>query len=426
MKKVLIYFLAILIGFESVFITFRVGGISYDRLILLLLFFCLFLSYLKDYSSIIFLKRLSNFFLLFLLLKLFSNLYLNLSVQYDFTVTIKDMVKQFNYIAYAYMLFLIYSSVNIRAIKVITCIQISICLFGILIHPLSPISSQLFVFKEFLFANAPEEFAAKAVSDELAYVEGGYAERTRLSGPFRSSIRFSYFAFSAFCFNLFWFYRNKGKFFLIAVFLILICSLLSQTRSLLLGEFLVICGFLYAKFQNRNYLQKGVFAGLMFLLGLGIFTISKGFVFESASKSTETSRLSSVSAKGDSRPYLWFSGIYTAFRFPFGSDITQKEMAKHEAYLITGSEDILYLPPHNGVINIGTNFTVFGYLGFLALITWLVSYLKDRDYKDKILFISFYLGYLAQISFHNEVILLTDYFIVNVIMLNVLLPKSKE
>ena len=65
--------IAILLAVDNVFILFRVGGISYDRLLEFLLFFLFFKSYLMEIKTNPFFKTWNTFLILFALLQLFIN-----------------------------------------------------------------------------------------------------------------------------------------------------------------------------------------------------------------------------------------------------------------------------------------------------------------------------------------------------------------
>ena len=76
--------IAILLGVDNVFISFRVGSISYDRLLEFVLFFLFFKSYLLEIKTNPFFKKYNTFLLLFTVLQALIGLRLAIAGKIEF------------------------------------------------------------------------------------------------------------------------------------------------------------------------------------------------------------------------------------------------------------------------------------------------------------------------------------------------------
>ena len=398
--------IAILLAINNVFIRFKIGDISYDRLLEFVIFFFLFKSYLNELKINPFFKKWNNFIMLFAILQLLMNLGLAISGKLEFNIVYIGLFKCFSFLVYSF-LFLLIAKKDLKLINIIVYIHFAICVFAFLQHPMSPIASQMLELKKSLFSSGLDDAVLRKLGNEEGYIEGGHGDKFRLAGPFLSTISFSYFAISSFIINFYMYLRYNKKIYLFFLVVLFIASILSQTRSLLLALILLVFGYLFfAPFKRHGFYKLAIVTGMF----IAIF-----FVYASENLiATGNSRITKVSSggKGDSRP-----GLYTVVQNPFG--ITEKYYteAKQEMFRKYGNSDILMVSAHNGLINIGFHYSIFGYFLFFFLVLFLLRNINLLEPKFTIFFRLVLLSYLVHTSFHNNFIFNADYPFLMVLML---------
>src|SRR5690606_14949160 len=75
-----------------------------------------------------------------------------------------------------------------------------------------------------------------------------------------------------------------------------------------------------------------------------------------------SSRLTKVSGQSDSRPLLWMTGVYTVFNNPFGVSEQEYSQARKEIFFSFGNPVVLLMSTHNGFLNLGFHYSIFGYI----------------------------------------------------------------
>ena len=198
-------------------------------------------------------------------------------------------------------------------------------------------------------------------------------------------------------------------FFLTVIF---IASVLSQTRSLLLAEVCLVFGYLFLAPFKRQGLYKIAMVGGLVVSILFIY-VNRDFL------PVGNSRITSVSSGGhsDSRPFLWITGLYTIVQHPFGVTEKDYQEAKQEMFRRFKKPEVLYIGTHNGLINIGFQYTIIGYILFFLFVLFLLHYISLLEPIYVIFFKLVLLSYLIHTAFHNNFILNADYPFLMVLML---------
>jgi hypothetical protein len=409
--RIIYIVIAILLAIDNVFIRFKVGGISYDRLLEFILFFAFFSVYLAEIKNNSFFKKWNTFIIIFALLQLIINFKLVILGKIEFIYVYTAFIKCFSFLVFSF-LFLLIAKKDIRYVNLIIFIHFFILIFAFLQHPLSPIASQMFEIKKMLFAAVEEAGALKRLHGEEVYIEGGYASRFRLSGPFNNSISFSYFAISSFIINFYMYLRYKKRMYLFFLGVLFIASLLSQTRSLLLAELFLVFGYLFfAPFKKH---------GLYKLALITAAVVSVFFIYTSKDLlSGSSTRLTTIggNGQGDIRPKLWITGLYAIMNYPLGIGSEDYQEIKNEMFFKYGNSIILRMPSHNGLINVGFNYSILGYFVFFFFVAYLLKYANLLEPKYATFFKLALISYLLHTSFHNNFILDTDYPFLMVLML---------
>tara|TARA_R110000868_G_scaffold392315_3_gene662891 strand:- start:308 stop:1597 length:1290 start_codon:yes stop_codon:yes gene_type:complete len=403
--------IAVLLAIDNIFINFKINGISYDRLLEFMFFGLFFKSFLLEIKNNLFFKKWNTFLILFTLLQLFINFKLAIVGKIEFEVVYTEFVKCISYIAFSY-LFLLIANKDIRYVNVIVFIHFLICIFAFLQHPLSPVASQMLEIKKMLYVSVQSQPGLANLGNEEAYISGGFADRFRLSGPFVSSINFSYFIISSFAINFYLYLRYKRKYYLAFLIVLFIASIFSQTRSLLLAEIFLVLGYLFFTPFKRHGLYKLVMVTGAFFAVFLVYA-SKDLLIGG------NSRITKISSEGqsDARPLLWATGIYAVMNYPLGITDQDYRTAKLQMFSKYGNPSILHLASHNGLINIGFHYSFIGYILFFYFILFLIKYINLLDSKYEVLFKLILFSYLIHTSFHNNFILNADYPFLMVLML---------
>ena len=412
MKAILYITIAVLLAVNNIFVNFRIGPLSFDRLLEFALFAVFFKSFLIEVRDNAYFRKYVLFIVVLAVLQILMNAKLAAFNNSDSSLILQSFFKCISFIVFSY-LFLLIIKEDIKYLNYIIIIHLGICLFAILQHPLSPLSSQMHELKMMLFRGQDGNLSlAKKLQNQELYIDLGISNKFRLSGPFASSITFSYFLLSTFFLNLYMYLKTEKRMYILSTGFIILCSLLCQTRSLLLAEVVILISvFLFIHNAKLNsykviFTTVGLVASLIF-----IEKIDQMF------SSSETTRLTKFNDSGSERTQLWATGVYAVMSNPFGVTDAQYQVAKQEMYNKYGNPGILHLPSHNGFINVGFNYTIFGYFIIIGFFFFLVKYARQlfRDYR--ILFYAFFIGYLLHSCFHNNFIFYSDYDVYYVLML---------
>nr|WP_298927254.1 O-antigen ligase family protein [uncultured Allomuricauda sp.] len=411
MKNAPYYLIAVLLALDNVFVSKRIGFLSVDRLLEILIFFLFFKQFIAEFKANFFFKRFNQFLIAFICLKFLMNLKFIIVGNIDLLVLIKDAFKGFTFIIYAF-LFVVLLKKGTKYLRIITWVHLGILIFSLLHHPLSPIAGEIQEFKKTLLTSNSASMQSADLSNEEIYIEHGYANRFRLSGPFAFAITFSYFAITSFILNLFLFMKTNKKFYLLVLGLLVITAFLSQTRSLILGIFIISAAYiLLIKNTGARYKFRLFVASIFsFLALLAVFN----------SISSIDSRITSTDGTGggsDNRPLLWTTGIMAVVENPFGVTDAEYDVTRREMFERYGDSSLLHLTSHNGLINVGFQYTFFGYILFAFFSYFLYKHAITLPKSYKILFVSSLLGYLVHTSFHNNFILYADYPFLIILML---------
>lgn len=412
MKAILYITIAVLLAINNIFVNFRIGPLSFDRLLEFALFAVFFKSFLAEMRDNSYFRKYVLFIVVLAVLQILMNVKLAAFNNSDSSLILQSFFKCISFIVFSY-LFLLIIKEDIKYLNYIIYIHLGICLFAILQHPLSPLSSQMHELKMMLFRGQDGNLSlAKKLQNQELYIDLGISNKFRLSGPFASSITFSYFLLSTFFLNLYMYLKTEKRFYILSTGFVILCSLLCQTRSLLLAEVVILISVFLFIHNSKINSYKVIFT-IVGLVGSLIFIEKIDAIFSSS----ETTRLTKFNDSGSERTQLWATGIYAVMSNPFGVTEAQYQVARQEMYNKYGNPGILHLPSHNGFINVGFNYTIFGYFIIIGFFFFLVKYARQlfRDYR--ILFYAFFIGYLLHSCFHNNFIFYSDYDVYYVLML---------
>ncbi|WP_282163172.1 O-antigen ligase family protein [Ulvibacterium marinum] len=339
------------------------------------------------------------------------NLKLAIWDKLEFEIVYTEFTKSFSFLAFSF-LFLLIAKKDIKYVNLLVFVHFAICIFAFLQHPLSPFASQMLEIKRFLYSSAESDRILGKLKTEGVYIDGGYGGRFRLAGPFVTSINFAYFAISSVIINFYLYLKYKKRIYLFYLAVLLVASFFTQTRSLLLAEIILIFGFLFfGPFKKQGLYKMAIVLGLSMALLFVYF--GKDYL------STGDSRITKISdgQHGDGRPLLWLTAAHTVVNYPFGITAENYMEVKKEMFIRYGHPIILTMPSHNGLINIGFQYSFLGYILFFFLVIFLLHFINLLEPKYAVFFKLALVAYLINAFFHNNFVLSEDYTFYLVLML---------
>jgi hypothetical protein len=411
--KVLYIIIACLLGLNNVFINYKVGGISYDRLIELVLLCVLVKDFIRNLAANRFFAKFILFIGLFFLLQLFVDLRLAMTDVIDVETVMRDIARFISFVAFAY-LFLFIINRDIRYINIVLFFNFCSFLFAAAQHPSSPVAQQVYEIRQKLFASVDQEDVQENIATEEEYIESDLGARFRVSGPFNTPINLAYLLLSSFFLSAFMYHRKKRSIYLINCIFIVFVSLLSQTRSVILAELLFTGGLL---FYIQNAKLRVFFRAALCIGVAAAIVFAAGKSFDDEGSGDPKSRLLKFNDEGSDRPLLWLTGLYAIGTHPFGMSPNQYMQAKKEMYLFFKSPSILMVEAHNGFINLGFHYTIIGYIVFGVFAVFLVKATRKLRPPESTMFGLFLLAYIWNAAFHNNFIFDSDYDVLMVVTL---------
>jgi hypothetical protein len=414
MRSIIFIFIAFLLATNNVFIGFRLEFLSIDRLFEFIFFGVFFNTFIKYFFSDPFFKKFTIIVFSLAVVQLFSNLYLANYHGLEIKTILENLFKSLSFIVFAFLFYLLIKK-DIWYLKFIVVIHLLICLFAILQHPMSPLASQIHEIKLLLYSNIEHSDATvRKLTNQETHINYGVSDKFRLSGPFVSTTTFSYFLLVTFFFNIYLYFRTKRRIYVLTTAFIILCCLLTQTRSLVVAIAFIIIGLFLFINNNSNFNFLKIISTILLLI-ISLVYIDK---FDALVQGS-SSRLLNMSEDSYSagRTLLWLSGLRAVATHPFGITDSQYTEVKLQMARDYGKEGLSVLDSHNGLINIGINYTIIGYFVILIFFIFIIKYTKLLSKSFQSLFYLFFGGYIMNIFFHNNFIFISDYEILMALML---------
>ncbi|MFT4610844.1 MAG: hypothetical protein ACJA1H_000533 [Glaciecola sp.] len=414
MRSIVFIIIALLLATNNVFISFRVGSLSVDRL-LEFLFFGLFLNtFIKEFYTNSFFRKFTLFVFALAVVQLITNTFLAGYHGLESKSLLENLFKTLSFLVFAFLFYLIVKE-DIWYLKFIVVIHLLICVFAILQHPMSPVSTQIHEIKLQLYSSVDHSDAtARKLKNQETHITYGVSNKFRLSGPFVSTTTFSYFLMVTFFFNLYLYFRTNKRIYVFTTGFVILCSLLTQTRSLVLAIALMLVGvFLVINNNSRfNYL-KVIITVIVLISSLVLMNKVDSLLSGSDSRLTDMTE----NPEATSRPMLWLTGLTAIAKHPLGITTEQYDKVRQEMSKKHGKAALAFLNSHNGLINIGFNYSMIGYLIFFMFSVFIIKSSKLLSKNFKYLFYLFFLAYFINISAHNNFIFVSDYDILMALMI---------
>lgn len=397
--KLLFIFIAFIIATDGILIGFKILGIDISRFFQFLSFLFIISSFYKSiFDNYIFKQyiKLGLAFIFFIFLKLFTTTFiLEDEIRLNIINNISRVVLSLIFIYLVYFILLKKFSF-LKYILIFNLPIMLIAFFQFQIFPFSDIAWDI-RFNYFNFGHV-NTFGTVELEENMVF-------RKRVVGLYSTSVPLAYVLVTNMIIGLYLYLKEKNILYFIYFIIIGITAVFSLTRSAVLA-FLILFIYIVIKKLYKSNLTKKIF----FLLGI-IFLIL--FSIDFYNKSEENlSRVTSVNGNSATgRIPLVITGAAALIQYPFGISKEKYQQVKKEMYYILKHPNVLKFTSHNGLMNLGFNYTLFGLIYFLFIFYFIFKKLKMYISKEYYLFfIISSIAYLSNGFFHNNFIFNKDFY----------------
>jgi hypothetical protein len=392
---VLIYFLA----FQGVYSNTSFAGVGINRIVEFVFFAFVAKSFLVDmqHNKVITMTvRLLAIFGLLLCLKIFVIFVFEAEIDMSL---FKDLIR-LPFIIFPFYLVFYLMNRGVKIVQLLLLINFPIMLVAFFQAQITPFTDLAWDLKF-------NTFGANSVGiDDTPWF------RARVTGLYPTSITLAYALVSNIILSSYLYVKSRNSLYLLYFFFLGLICFLSLTRSAVLSWAIMLLYLGYKSLMVESLIQKVVAAGVLsalLLYGLNVYT-------ENISTFSRVTSTEDKSAEG--RIPLALTGIYTLAHYPLGISETSYSAAKKEMFDIFHVANILIYESHNGFINIGFEYTLFG-LFFFALYLWLLHSMIKKHFSKELqgFFRVSFFAYAANAFFHNNIIFIQDFSALSVLAL---------
>ncbi|WP_156915011.1 O-antigen ligase family protein [Rubidibacter lacunae] len=319
-------------------------------------------------------------------------------------------------IAFTYLGFYVLSKYW-RWFSIVLVVQVLLFSLAFFQHPLTPLTSTAQDMRaRVAYANIEvakgEEAATEALEREVKLKEQ-ISDRFRVSGPYITVIRLSY-ALTASSIIAMYFYARSSKYsqlYLYAIVFNFLVSILSQTRSVIAAHIILLSYALLKYIGSRKRITNpSIYFLALAVLGIIAVYAPNDLLYRLGG----FDRIHSVSDSG-LRIWLWILGLVSIAISPLGVTTDAHREAQQIVFSWSGIETIFEYTSHNGIINIGVLFTVFGLFVFFSFIYLAMRLNRRLAPEVRNFFVVAAAAYLMQIMTHNDFIFIKDYHILSLV-----------
>jgi hypothetical protein len=391
--------IALILGLNKIFLGYSFFGLSIDKIIIIVIFFFLFNQFIVDFNKCKILKLFCYINVLLFIFATYRYVYMLVNGEHNtIEPLIRLIAKHFTFVCYIYLVYFIIKK-NYRYLFISLFTIIVFSTLATFEHPITPFTDLALSIKNKYFSvNMPDH--NQEDFQEFLYKVSGDKYRCRVSGPYNNCITFSYIIIPTSILIIYLFIKTKFAYLLIMFGYLYFISLLTLTRSLVIGNTIMGIYLIFYLLKNKKMKNIIIFSGIIICLSIFLSTyLNKYNHFNRIFNTTE-----------HHRPTQALIGIVTILEFPLGVSESNREEVRKEV------SDFLNSPTisggaHNGIINLGIRYTIFGIPIFFVFLIKLAKYLKNNNRKLRILFIFSFIAYMVNSSLHNNFIFHGDFSI---------------
>ncbi len=399
---IIFFFLALSVGLNNIVIGYKFAGISYDRLFQL--FFFVFLSFsFKEYYKNKEILALLVFIFFLSVLYVFGKISLLVQGEEVFIDEfIRGLVRTLMYFVFVYIVFVLLDNYK-WTINIILVVFFLAFLLAFFQNPLTPLTDFSQSLRLELFANNMKDTDLEIYS---TFLEDEARNFTRVSGPYGQTITLSYALVSAAIISAFCYVYTKKYHYLAFTFFTFIVSIMTLTRSAVLA-ILIIMSYLMLS-RAKGLLITSLIIVVSLTAFLTFYNLDEFIMFERVVSSDESS---------SGKLGLIVAGLSALILNPFGVTEASYYEMKEWSYSLFKSSEILKYPSHNGLINLGFEYTALVYVPLSFFVLYLVCSCKNMYRDEKIFWFVAWLSFFIQQSFHNNGLFFVEFNILIVLAL---------
>jgi len=391
-KLLSLYLLLFLFAFEGTLGTMKIAGISYPRIIESIIFIFLIKKYLYDSFENKILLLLNKVFFIFIML-LFLKLFTVTFLQNDLELTIFiEVIRVVFLVIIIYLIY--YALLNYKnTLQIILILNFFIILVAFFQSSLTPFTELAWDLKNTYFASN-----AVGYDDTVSF-------RKRVTGFYSTSIPLAYVLTMNMIMTIYLYIKNENNIYILYFIFLGIVAVFSLTRSVVLSWVVLFIYLSYINLAKSKLINKLIFSIFLFFSFSYATTVYINHI-------DTLDRITSTKGKSaEGRLPLALTGLYTTLQYPMGASEHSYEIAKQEMYDILHNENILKYESHNGIVNIGLKYTLFGLFVFIIFMFKLIKLMQNNFSKEIVQFfyIAFF-AYLANALFHNNFIVIDDFY----------------
>lgn len=389
LKKNVLFLILFLVAFEGVFVQYKIAGVNFPRFIELFFFIYIFKSFLSDFINNRILNNINKMFFVFFLL-LFVKLFVVTFIQGDLNINILiDAVRVFTLVIYLYILYYLLK-IDIKNINIILAINSIIMFIAFFQSEITPFTNLAWDIKNNYFPTKYE--------DSITF-------RKRVVGLYETSIILAYVLVPNMILSIYMYIKTKINLYIVYFFFLGLIAIFSLTRSVVLSWIILFIYLIVIIIKNSSIFQKILFIStLLFVLSYGI-----NVYIQNEKSLNRVSSVDGNSAEG--RIPLAITGAYAILKHPLGISAENYEIAKKEMYIILNNKNILKYSSHNGILNVGFQYTLLGLIVLFIYFFKLIKIIRLVIPKEmKFFFFMALLSYLANVLFHNTFMVIDDFY----------------
>ena len=408
MKNVIPFLFLFLLGINNVFVGYRFLGFSYDRLFELLAFIFLFPSIIKDVNEDSNFKSILIFFISIFILRIFVVFLANIDGVYVDMQVGREIIRSFYFTV---ILCLIYFALkrNENSINIYLFTMTFISLMGFFQNPFTPLTDFASDLKMNYFVDnmSPEEYAN--AFDSLSI----FGFIPRVTGPYGSAVPFSYALLTSLTVASYMYISEKRKIYLYLIIFFFLVGIMTLSRSLFIASSIVLLYVLYDMFRKKIVVLFSLLIPFFVFAFLVILSETRLLEFD-LSKNAGSSRINAVIA-----------GFVTIIEEPiYATSETYLKNFELSCLQFKLGDCYSVISSHNGFVNVSEENTILGLFILLLIFYYLYKYCSSLERTKKGIFTIGLIAYIIQISFHNNILFLSEYTFILIIVL-ILLEKRK-
>ncbi len=403
LKALMYIYIALILATEGILQGLKISGIDISRVLQVAVFIFLIKSFYFDINNNKALRTIFYFFivmLLFLSLKMFVTTFyfndLDMDIFFDAIRLILMMVS----------LYLTYYIIK-KDMKYLNLILI----FNLPIMLVAFFQFQMFPFSDIAWDIKFDYFNYQRVTFHgEGTLETNNSFRQRVIGLYATSIPLSYILVTNMIIGLYLYLKTNSKIYLLYFLFLGITSFFTLTRSVVLAFFILLIYVGYIGLVKSS-LKKKIYTIII------ITVLSFASLFLLGESEGKLDRLSSSEGKSATgRLPLAITGAVALIKYPFGITDAKYDEVKKEMYQVLRHPNVLKFTSHNGLLNVGFTYTVFGLLYFIYFIFKMKKVLKQYlSPKMMQFFIVGTFAYFAHGLFHNNFIFVVEFYILIVL-----------